>query len=118
MCPLALPARQPCLHHWRRHQPDPIAADCPRAGPRRELLMSQAEGFTGKAVTLTWPEDKVALATLTRAKEMNTLSLDLIAELNHAMDVTLAAQGRALIIIGSGRGFCCGAHLDYFTDPN
>jgi len=73
--------------------------------------------FSGKAVALTWPADKVALATLVRAKEMNTLTLDLIEELGRALDIATAAKARALIVTGSGRAFCCGAHLDYFTDP-
>src|SRR5581483_10241871 len=82
-----------------------------------DLRMSKAETFTGKAVALTWPADKVALATLTRAKEMNTLTLDLIGELGRALDIAADTRARALIITGSGRAFCCGAHLDYFTDP-
>ena len=76
-----------------------------------------AQTFRGKAVTLSWPSKSVALATLTRAKEMNTLSLDLLSELGRALDVAQAANARAFIITGSGRAFCCGAHLDYFTDP-
>jgi enoyl-CoA hydratase/carnithine racemase len=76
------------------------------------------EAFDGKAVTLTWPAEKVALATMNRAKEMNTLRLELLSELGKAMDVARAEKARALIVTGSGRAFCCGAHLDYFTDPN
>jgi len=53
-----------------------------------------------------------------RAKEMNTLHLDLITEMGQALDVCAAEKARALIITGSGRAFCCGAHLDYFTEPN
>jgi len=76
------------------------------------------DGFTGKAVSLTWPAERVAQATMTRAAEMNTLTLDLIAELGQVLDICTAEKARALIITGSGRAFCCGAHLDYFTDPN
>ncbi|HLG86151.1 MAG TPA: enoyl-CoA hydratase/isomerase family protein [Alphaproteobacteria bacterium] len=76
-----------------------------------------SETFTGKAVSLAWPAEEVALATLTRAREMNTLTLDLIGELGRALDIAAEAKARALIITGSGRAFCCGAHLDYFTDP-
>ena len=71
-----------------------------------------------KAVELTWPSAGVALATMTRAHEMNTLTLDLIAEMGRVLDICTAEKARALIITGSGRAFCCGAHLDYFTDPN
>jgi len=76
-----------------------------------------AAGFKGKAVTLSWPSKGVALATLTRAKEMNTLHLDLLSELDRALDIAQDAAARAFIITGAGRAFCCGAHLDYFVDP-
>ncbi|MEQ9448421.1 MAG: enoyl-CoA hydratase/isomerase family protein, partial [Rhodospirillaceae bacterium] len=76
------------------------------------------EAFEGKAVTLSWPAEQVALATLSRAKEMNTLTLDLLSELSRALDVAGREKARAFIITGSGRAFCCGAHLDYFTDPD
>jgi len=55
---------------------------------------------------------------MTRAAEMNTLTLELIAELGAVLDRCLSIKARALILTGSGRVFCCGAHLDYFTDPN
>ena len=71
-----------------------------------------------KAVDLTWPAEGVGLATMTRAAEMNTLTLELIAEMGQVLDICTADKARALIITGSGRAFCCGAHLDYFTDPN
>jgi enoyl-CoA hydratase/carnithine racemase len=71
-----------------------------------------------KAVELTWPSEGIALATMIRAAEMNTLTLELIAEMGLVLDVCAAEKARALIITGSGRAFCCGAHLDYFTDPN
>jgi enoyl-CoA hydratase/carnithine racemase len=70
------------------------------------------------AVELTWPVEGVALATMTRAAEMNTLTLDLVGEMGQALDTCTAEKARALIVTGSGRAFCCGAHLDYFTDPN
>jgi enoyl-CoA hydratase/carnithine racemase len=77
-----------------------------------------ADGFEGRAVSLTWPSAGVALATMTRAAEMNTLSLDLINEMGQALDTCTEKKARALVITGSGRAFCCGAHLDYFTEPN
>ncbi len=73
---------------------------------------------TGGAVELTWPSEGVALATMTRAAEMNTLTLELIGEMGQVLDTCMAEKARALIITGSGRAFCCGAHLDYFTDPD
>src|ERR1700750_1285307 len=70
---------------------------------------------TGKAVTLTWPEPDIALATMTREGEMNTLSLELLEELDAALTASVASGARALIITGQGRAFCAGAHLRYFT---
>jgi enoyl-CoA hydratase/carnithine racemase len=75
------------------------------------------EVFEGEAVTLSWPAERVALATMTRAGAMNTLTLELIRELARALDIADRDGARALIITGSGRAFCCGAHLDYFTEP-
>lgn len=68
----------------------------------------------GKALELTWPQKDVALVTMTRAKEMNTLSMDLLQELGEAIDQAAETRVRAMIITGSGRAFCCGAYLHYF----
>lgn len=76
--------------------------------------MSQ-NGFTGAAVTLEWPDRGIALARMTREREMNTLSLDLIGEMGRALDEAAAGRARVLIVTGSGRAFCCGAHLKYFA---
>ena len=72
----------------------------------------------GKAVRLDWSERGIAVATMIRAKEMNTLSLALIEEMGEVVALTRQQRARALIITGSGRGFCCGAHLKYFTEPD
>ncbi len=71
----------------------------------------------GKAITLEWPERGVALARMTRPEAMNTLSLELISELGAVVEETRAKRARALILTGSGRAFCCGAHLKYFKEP-
>ncbi len=73
---------------------------------------------TGKALTLTWPEPDIALATMTREREMNTLSLELLEELDAALAASVAGGARALIITGQGRAFCAGAHLRYFTNED
>ena len=70
------------------------------------------------AVALDWPAPRIARATLIRGAAMNTLILPLLAELNAALDSALRERARALIIIGSGRAFCCGAHVPYFTDAD
>lgn len=71
--------------------------------------------MTGTAVTLEWPDRGVAVATMIRADAMNTLSLELIGELEEVVNEVRAQRARALILTGSGRAFCCGAHLKYFT---
>src|ERR1700733_1929756 len=72
-----------------------------------------------KALSLTWPEADIALVTMVRDREMNTLSLELVSELDDALTAGVAGGARALIITGQGRAFCAGAHLRYFTadDP-
>ena len=80
---------------------------------------SDKKPTTGKALTLTWPEPDVALATMIREREMNTLSLELVEELDAALTASVDGGARALVITGQGRAFCAGAHLHYFTvgDP-
>ena len=80
------------------------------------MAASDKVATTGKAVTLTWPEPDIALATMTREREMNTLSLELLQELDAAMTASVAGGARALVITGQGRAFCAGAHLRYFTE--
>ena len=79
--------------------------------------MTKAPTMQGEAVTLEWPERGIALATMTRADAMNTLSLELLDELGKVVSLTRHERARALIITGSDRAFCCGAHLKYFEDP-
>lgn len=68
-----------------------------------------------ETLKLEWPEKNVALVTLLRGKEMNTLTQTLLSEFNQALDIMVEKGCRALIITGTGRAFCCGAHLDYFV---
>ena len=42
------------------------------------------EPGTGQAVSLAWPQLDIALATMVREREMNTLSLELLDELGAA----------------------------------
>jgi enoyl-CoA hydratase/carnithine racemase len=71
---------------------------------------------SGNALTLSWPQPDIALVTMTREREMNTLSLELVDELDGALTASVAGGARALIITGQGRAFCAGAHLRYFTE--
>src|SRR6202040_1768318 len=70
---------------------------------------------TGEALTLTWPQPDIALVTMVREREMNTLSLELLNELDAALTASVAGGARALVITGQGRAFCAGAHLNYFV---
>jgi enoyl-CoA hydratase/carnithine racemase len=74
------------------------------------------QGATGKALTLTWPQPDIALGTMIRWREMNTLTLELLDELDEALAASVAGGARALIITGQERAFCAGAHLRYFTE--
>jgi enoyl-CoA hydratase/carnithine racemase len=78
----------------------------------------KAQATTGKATALTWPEPDIALLTMIREREMNTLSLELLAELDAALTASVAGGARALVITGQGRAFCAGAHLHYFTQDD
>ncbi len=70
-----------------------------------------------RTLTLSWPAPRVARIRLTRESEMNTLSLELLDDLSLAIDAVTAAKGRVLVVTGTGRAFCCGAHLKYFAGP-
>lgn len=82
-------------------------------------MTSTFEGptFTGEALRLEWIERAVALITLTRPAQMNTLSKEFLSEFDRALDLVEGAGTRALIVTGQERAFCCGAHLRYFAGP-
>src|SRR4051812_18723130 len=70
------------------------------------------------AVTLSWPQPDIALLTMTREREMNTLTLELLEEFDAALKAGVEGGARALIVTGRGRAFCAGAHLRYFTEAD
>jgi enoyl-CoA hydratase/carnithine racemase len=78
----------------------------------------EAKEFVGKALRLEWPRKRVALATFTRAKELNTLSLELLSELRRALAIATRHRAAALILTGEGRAFCAGASLKLFLDEH
>lgn len=73
------------------------------------------EPVRGSAVHIEWADRGIALMTLVRPQEMNTLSLEFIEQFNTALDWAHKRPTRALIITGQQRAFCCGAHLKYFA---
>lgn len=57
-------------------------------------------------------EGNLLRLTLNRPEQMNAMSAELINDLTDAiMDVTASRSARAIMITGSGRGFCAGADL-------
>ena len=69
----------------------------------------------GTALRLQWVERGIAQITLTRPQQMNSLSLELLAEFEQALGMIDGERTRALIVTGQERAFCCGAHLRYFA---
>ncbi|HSS12653.1 MAG TPA: enoyl-CoA hydratase-related protein, partial [Rhizomicrobium sp.] len=56
-------------------------------------------------------DGKVATLTLNRPDSINALSAAMMADLDAALDVIASGSFRALILTGSGRGFCSGADM-------
>ena len=71
--------------------------------------------LAGTALRLEWIERGIARITLTRPKQMNSLSLEFLDEFDRALDLIDSEATRALIVTGEDRAFCCGAHLRYFA---
>lgn len=67
--------------------------------------------------TLDWPLAGVARIALTRPRRHNTLTCELVETLGRLCDEAAAGDARVLVVTGSGRSFCGGAHVDYFADP-
>ncbi|MBY0610922.1 MAG: enoyl-CoA hydratase/isomerase family protein [Beijerinckiaceae bacterium] len=60
----------------------------------------------------------VACITLARGAELNTLTLEMVADLDAALKEAKEKSARVVIVTGEGRAFCSGAHIRYFTDPS
>jgi len=67
--------------------------------------------------SLSWPVEGVALITLTKGETHNTLTTQLLACLDELIDRATAAKARVVVLTGSGKTFCGGAHIKLFTDP-
>ncbi|WP_274631182.1 enoyl-CoA hydratase/isomerase family protein [Arvimicrobium flavum] len=66
---------------------------------------------------LDWPLPGVARLTLTRPASHNTLTYEALDAVGALCDEAADGDARVLIVTGSGRSFCSGAHIDYFVDP-
>ena len=66
-----------------------------------------------QTINVSQPRPGVVLATLSRPERLNAITFQMFDEfvaLQHAVDAD--ADTRALVITGSGRGFCAGLDLD------
>jgi enoyl-CoA hydratase/carnithine racemase len=68
-------------------------------------------------VRLDWPLPQVAKLTLDRGSEFNTLTFEMLGSLDAAIGEAEDGGARVAIVTGSGRTFCGGAHVKYFTEP-
>ena len=68
-------------------------------------------------VQLDWPVEAVARITLSAPETLNTLTDEMVRALDSAIKQATAARARVVIITGSGKAFCGGAYVKYFTDP-
>lgn len=68
-------------------------------------------------VRVEWPLPQVAKVTLDRGAEFNTLTYEMLDSLGAAFDAADAGAARVVIVTGSGKTFCGGAHVKYFTEP-
>ncbi|HEY2813056.1 MAG TPA: enoyl-CoA hydratase-related protein [Acidimicrobiales bacterium] len=69
-------------------------------------------------VLVTQPQPGVTQLTLNRPERLNAMNADLIGELHAALDAVAADRGcRAVVLTGSGRGFCAGLDLQGYGTP-
>jgi 2-(1,2-epoxy-1,2-dihydrophenyl)acetyl-CoA isomerase len=54
---------------------------------------------------------KVAVLKLNAPEVLNAMSMDMVAEMSHAVSSTAKSDARCLLLTGEGRGFCAGANL-------
>lgn len=75
-----------------------------------------AEQETSAPAELDWPKEGIVRIRLTRATSHNTLTAELLDTLNRLLDDISEKEARVLIVTGSGKTFCGGAHVKYFTE--
>ncbi len=59
---------------------------------------------------------KVAVLKLNAPEALNAMTLNMVAELSHAISAIQHGDARCLLLTGEGRGFCAGANIRDF-DP-
>lgn len=74
--------------------------------------------MTYTTLVIETPIPGVMRIRMNRPEKMNTLSLEFLDEFGRAIDAAIAARARVVIVTGSGRAFCAGAHLKYFAGPD
>jgi enoyl-CoA hydratase len=66
-----------------------------------------------KTLLLERPREGIVLLTLNRPERLNAITFQMFDELNEAcVELTADDEARAVVITGSGRGFCSGLDLD------
>lgn len=64
------------------------------------------------------PLTGVVRITLSNGAALNTLTFECVAELDAAIEAAREEDARVVIVTGSGKAFCVGAHIKYFTPPD
>ena len=75
-----------------------------------------ASETSAPAARLDWPLPEVARITLDRGDAYNTLTAEMIDSLDAAIEAAHAQKARVVIVTGSGKTFCGGAHVKLFTE--
>ena len=73
-----------------------------------------------RLVTVDRPQPRTAVVTLNRPDRLNAMSIDLVIELDAALNAIAEDNAIAVVVLtGAGRGFCSGLDLkDYGIIPN
>jgi enoyl-CoA hydratase/carnithine racemase len=63
-------------------------------------------------LTLTYPEEQIALLTFNRPDSLNAITMEMIEEIHDVLNrMEKEPNTRVLILTGAGRGFCSGTDL-------
>ena len=78
--------------------------------------MTVSKSIADRAVVLERPNADTAIIRLVRESRRNTLSAQLIDELELVLNDIEAAPPRAVIVTGQGQAFCAGAEISEFKE--